>query len=187
MRTGAEYAEQAKLSKYDKIKYDQYDCQAFCELVLKDMGIRQPNGGVYNWKGSNDMFRNACSWVGTIAECKAKYGDIPLGAWAFMWDNTGAEERRGYYDGKGNASHVGIYIGSNSVRDSTKIKTASGTITRDGVGIRSLNSFQRIGLPAMLAFPGTSDIIKLEINREEASNIYSRLQDITKIVEGWLK
>ena len=186
MKTGVEYAEQARNSKYDKIKYSQYDCQAFCELVLKDIGVRQPNGAVYNWKGSNDMYRNACSWIGTIVECKSRFGDIPLGAWAFMWDNTGAEEKRGYYDKKGNASHVGIYVGNNSVRDSTKIKNASGTVTRDGVGYRPLSNFQKIGLPAMLAFPGTSDIITVEVDREEVSNILTQLEDITKNVKGWL-
>ena len=115
MKTGAEYAEQAKLSKYDKIKYSQYDCQAFCELVLKDIGVRQPNGAVYNWKGSNDIARHACSWIGTVDECIKHFGKIPVGAWAFMWDTTGNEKQRGYYDGKGNASHVGIYAGNNQI------------------------------------------------------------------------
>lgn len=187
MKTGKEYATQAMLSKYDKIKYEQYDCQAFCELVLKDLGVRQPNGAVYNWKGSNDMYRNAVSWVGTIDECKRKFGDIPVGSWAFMWDTTGNEKKRGYYDGKGNASHVGIYVGDNTVRDSTKIKNASGTVIRDGVGSRPLKNFQKIGLPSMLDFPGTSDKIKIEADREEVVKAFDYIQSVYNLIEGWLK
>lgn len=151
-RTGKQYADQAKDPKYDKLKYDQYDCQAFCELVLKDIGVRQPNGAVYNWKGSNDIARHACSWIGTKDECIKQFGSIPLGAWAFIWDNTGNEKKRGYYDGLGNYSHIGIYVGDNIVRDSTKIKNSSGTYIRDGVGNRSLSAFNRIGLAEMLDF-----------------------------------
>lgn len=186
MKTGAEYAAQAKLSKYDKLKYSQYDCQAFCELVLKDLGVRQPNGAVYNWKGSNDMYRHAVSWVGTIDECRKKFGYIPIGSWAFMWDMTGNEKQRGYYDGLGNASHVGIHIGGDTVRDSTKIKNASGQVIRDGVGSRPLRDFQKIGIPVMLDFVGTNPKIKVEVNREELNEVYQSLKaSITKI-EGWL-
>lgn len=186
MKTGVEYAEQAKLSKYDKIKYEQYDCQAFCELVLKDLGVRQPNGAIYNWKGSNDMYRHAVSWVGTIDECRKKFGYIPIGSWAFMWDTTGNEKQRGYYDGLGNASHVGIYIGGDTVRDSTKIKNASGQIIRDGVGSRPLKQFQKIGLPSMLDFVGTNDRIKVEVFRDEVIEIYNNLNTSIKKIEGWL-
>ena len=79
-RTGKQYAEQAKDKKYEKLTYADCDCQAFCELVLKDIGIRQPNGKAYNWKGSNDIARNACSWIGTKDECIKQFGFIPLGA-----------------------------------------------------------------------------------------------------------
>lgn len=151
-RTGKQYADQAKDPKYDKLRYDQYDCQAFCELVLKDIGVRQPNGAVYNWKGSNDMARHAVSWIGTKEECIKKFGYIPVGAWAFMWDNTGNEKKRGYYDGLGNYSHIGIFVGDDIVRDSTKIKNSSGAVIRDGVGNRPLSAFNRIGLAKMLDF-----------------------------------
>ena len=151
-RTGKQYADKAKDTQYDKLKYSDVDCQAFCEKVLKDIGVRKPDGGVYDWRGSNDMARNATSWIGTIEQCKKEFGSIPLGAWAFMWDNTGNEKQRGYYDGKGNYSHVGIYVGAGQVRDSTKIKNSSGGYKRDGVAYRSLNDFQRIGLCKMLDF-----------------------------------
>ena len=187
MKTGKEYAEQAKLSKYDKLKYDQYDCQAFCELVLRDLGVRDPSGKVYNWKGSNDIARHAVSWVGTIAECRERFGDIPVGAWAFMFDTTGNERKRGYFDGLGNYSHIGVYIGDNKVRDSTKIKNASGQVIRDGVGTRSLKDFQKIGLPMMLDFNEEYTIIKVEVDREQLAKAHSMLTEINNMIGEWLK
>jgi len=186
MKTGKEYAEQAKNPKYDKLTYSQYDCQAFCELVLRDIGVRQPDGAVYNWKGSNDMYRHAVKWIGTIDEARKTFGDIPPGAWAFMWDSTGNEKKRGYYDGLGNASHIGIYIGNDQVRDSTKIKNASGQVIRDGVGTRPLKQFQKIGLPMMLDFGGTSHKINIEVDRESIVELYDNLQSALVLIKGWL-
>lgn len=151
-RTGKQYADQAKDKKYEKLTYDNVDCQAFCELVLKDIGVRKSNGAVYNWKGSNDIARNACSWIGTKEECIKQFGFIPLGAWAFIWDNTGKEKERGYYDGLGNYSHIGIYVGDNIVRDSTRYKDSKGNYVRNGPSNRALSAFNRIGLAKMLDF-----------------------------------
>ena len=151
-RTGKQYADQAKDKKYEKLTYDNVDCQAFCELVLKDIGVRKSNGAVYNWKGSNDIARNACSWIGTKEECIKQFGFIPLGAWAFIWDNTGKEKERGYHDGLGNYSHIGIYVGDNIVRDSTRYKDSKGNYVRNGPGNRALSAFNRIGLAKMLDF-----------------------------------
>lgn len=186
MHTGKEYAEKAKDKAYDKIKYAQRDCQAFCELVLKDIGVRNSNGKPFDWKGSNDMYRNAVSWVGTIDECRKKFGEIPLGAWAFMWDNSGKEKERGYYDGKGNASHVGIYVGDDIVRDSTILKNAAGQITRDGVGNRYLKHFQKIGLCKYLDFDCTNNILKIEVERDEVNQVLSSLETAINLVKGWL-
>ena len=187
MKTGLDYADQAKLSKYDKLKYSDYDCQAFCELVLRDIGVRQPNGSIYNWRGSNDMYRNAVKWIGTIDEARKTFGEVPIGSWAFMWDTTGNEKQRGYYDGKGNASHVGIYIGNDTVRDSTKIKNANGQIIRDGVGTRPLKQFQKIGLPNMLDFGSTKHILNIEVDRDSIVNIYNSLNSTLEIIKGWLE
>ena len=49
--------------------------------------------------------------------------------------------------------HIGIYIGSGLVRDSTKIGNK-----RDGVGTRSINDFQRVGLAKMLDFERAMEI-----------------------------
>ena len=167
-RTGKQYAEQAKNPKYNKLTYDNVDCQAFCELVLKDLGVRQSNGMPYNWKGSNDIARHACSWIGTKEECYQQFGFIPLGAWAFIWENkTGKEKDRGYNDGLGNYSHIGIYVGDDTVRDSTRYKNSAGDYIRNGVGNRSINAFNRIGLAKMLDF-----------NATPAYNDYDRIMSI---------
>ena len=141
MITGAAFAEQARSSKYDKLKYSQADCQAFVEKVLYDSGCRKPDGSAYNWKGSNSMWRTALSWKGTEEECIKHFGCVPLGAWVFIVKHDGGEKEKGYKDNEGNAKHVGIYVGNEETRDSTR-----NTSGRDGVGYRPLKDWNRIGL-----------------------------------------
>ena len=139
MITNVEFAKQAGSSKYTGIPYTQLDCQAFVEKVLFDSGCKKSNGAAYNWKGSNDMWRNALSWKGTLDECLKQYGEIPVGAWVFILAYDGGEKDRGYNDNQGNAKHVGIYVGQDAVRDSTRNNR------RDGVGYRELKDFNRVG------------------------------------------
>ena len=141
MNTGVEFAECALQTKWNKYTYDDMDCQGFVEAVLKDLGIKKPNGMYYNWRGSNAMYRNFYSWRGTVSECYDKYGKIPLGAFVYMWDATG-EEERGYTDKLGNFKHVGIYCGDDVVRDSTR----STSLKRDGVGTRTMKGFSHVSL-----------------------------------------
>ena len=158
MVTGETFALQAMSERYTGIPYSKLDCQAFVEQVLKDCGVRKPDGRIYNWKGSNSMWRNALSWKGTIAECREAFGTIPLGAWVFILRNDGGEKDKGYNDSEGNASHVGIYVreSGDQIRDSTKSNT------RDGVGYRSLKGFTHIGLPKMLSFTQSTRTAALE-------------------------
>lgn len=145
--TGTAFAEQARSSKYDNIKYKQADCQKFVEMVLKDCGVRKPDGKLYDWKGVNSMWRTAFTWKGTITEAKKVFGCIPLGAWLIHWVDDGGEKERGYFDGLGNAKHIGIYTETPGlVRDSTTTKT------RDGVGYRDLSGFNYVCLPFMIDY-----------------------------------
>jgi hypothetical protein len=178
--TGQQYAEQALSSKYDNLKYSQYDCQAFVELVLRDCGVRTASGAVYNWKGSNDMWRNALKWRGTLDECIQTFGCIPAGAWVFMVKHDGGEIPRGYHDDEGNASHVGIYCrpeSTKSVRDSTK-----GT-NRDGVGYRPVTDFTHVGIPCVLYFGDQSDP-EPEIPSVTKEEALQALETLTKFVKG---
>ena len=85
MKTGLQFAECALLPKWDKYTYDRLDCQAFVEAVLKEIGVRKQDGSVYDWKGSNSMYRNYFSWRGTVDECIKKFGSLPIGAFVYIW------------------------------------------------------------------------------------------------------
>lgn len=146
MKSGKDFATCALLSKWDTYTYDQLDCQAFVEKVLKDIGIRKPDGSVYNWRGSNSMYRNYYTWRGTIDECIKKFGTVPPGAFVYIWEPAG--EETGYNDGLGNCKHVGIYCGNNVVRDSTRSTKSK----RNGVGSRPLSDFNRVSLFAGLDY-----------------------------------
>lgn len=185
--TAGEYALQAHSSIYTGVKYTSLDCQGFVEKVLRDCDVRKPDGSVYNWKGSNSMWRNALSWKGTIEQCRTQYGCIPLGAWVFIVKRDGGEKERGYNDNEGNATHVGIYCrdGSEPVRDSTR------TSYRDGVGYRPLTGFTHVGLPFMITFtqqPEEDDIIKavgiVRSNTSTDSDFLWALKTLTKYLEG---
>ncbi len=144
------FVDQARSEKYTGIPYTKLDCQGFVEKVLEDCGVRKADGSVYNWKGVNSMWRNAFTWKGSIEEAKKKFGEIPLGAWMIHWVNDGGEKERGYFDGLGNAKHIGIYTGNpEEVRDSTR------TSKRNGVGYRSLSGFNYVCLPFMIDYVGT--------------------------------
>lgn len=185
--TGNEYATQAESDRYTGVPYSKLDCQAFVEAVLKDCGVRKPDGSAYNWKGSNSMWRNALYWKGTIEECRQLYGNIPLGSWVFIVKHDGGEIDRGYHDDEGNASHVGIYCreGSEPVRDSTKTKT------RDGVGYRKLEGFTHVGLPKMILYnrkePRLEALIAVGIVRNPDSSdedCLKALETLTKYMKG---
>ncbi len=180
MITGREFAAQAENPKYDKIKYSQWDCQRFVEEVLFDCGVKKPDGKPYNWKGSNSMWRNALSEKGTIAEFIDRYGELPPGAWVFMVKFDGGEKEKGYNDGEGNATHVGIYIGGGLVRDSTR----SSKTGRDGVDTRSIKDFNHAGLCKYLDYslPSVDNEIK-----DKIASILSNIKNEIALVEGMLK
>lgn len=171
MVSAVHFADVADDPKYNKYKYEDLDCQAFVEKVLYDSGVRKPDGSAYNWKGSNAMWRAALSWRGTIAEAVDKFGQVPDGSWVFMLKYDGGEKDRGYNDGEGNASHVGIYVGGGLVRDSTR----STKTKRDGVGLRSTSDFNMVGLCKYLDYNIG--------NVDNKSQIKSILDDIEKRME----
>ena len=87
-------------SKYLGRDYDDLDCQALVEAMLRDVGIRQ------NWRGSNAMYRDM-AWVGTPEECVQKFGSVPAGALLYILKDSG-EPAMYQGDGVGNADHVGV-------------------------------------------------------------------------------
>ena len=93
--------------KYLGTAYSVMDCQAFVERCLKDAGLDK------NLAGSNAWFRECLKngWAGSPEECRRTFGKIPKGAFLFIVSHDGGEVKRGYRDGLGNASHIGLYTG----------------------------------------------------------------------------
>ena len=92
--------------KYLGTPYSVMDCQAFVEACLFDAGIN------LNLAGSNAWYRRM-DWVGTPEECIAVFGSIPKGAFLYIHAFDGGEPAY-YKDDLGNASHIGIYTGTQS-------------------------------------------------------------------------
>lgn len=114
--TGKELVEAGK--KLLGVPYEQLDCQGFVEQAMSICGTHR------NWRGSNHMYRDVRG-VTPINWAKDIYGSIPAGAAVFIWANDGGEIQRGYNDGLGNASHVGITtgeLGDHGVLNSSKSK-----------------------------------------------------------------
>ena len=143
--SGTDLAEQAVTGGYVGIPYEKLDCQGFVEQVLKDCGVRKPDGSVYNWRGSNSMWRNYITWKGTKEECIKKFGEIPLGAFLFLLKWDGGEQERGYHDGLGNASHVGLYTGTSPL-------PCMDSQGNRGVDYCKLSVFTHVGLMDMIDY-----------------------------------
>ena len=108
------FAQHAPL--YIGIPYSRLDCQAYVEQILKDLDVKNPaTGKAYNWRGSNDMWRNAVHQRQQIKTDQLP----PVGAWLFTIKRDGGEIQRGYHDDMGNAAHVGVHIGNGLVVHST--------------------------------------------------------------------
>lgn len=102
-------AEQFSLEgdKYIGTLYTDMDCQTFVEAAMRDAGLKM------DLKGSNAWYREVKKngWIGTPEECKKRFGYIPKGAFLFIHAFDGGEVARGYTDGLGNASHIGMKTG----------------------------------------------------------------------------
>ena len=158
--SGKHLAQQAIRGNYVGIPYSKLDCQGFVEEVLKDCGVRKPDGTPYNWRGSNSMFRNHIRWRGTIEECQKKFGSIPQGAFMFLVKHDGDEKLKGYNDDLGNASHVGLYIG-------TSPNPCIDSEPTGGVQMRKLSVFTHVGLMDMIDY-STSPEPPYDPDRKEA-------------------
>lgn len=84
--------------------YSVMDCQKFVEWCISQCGIN------IDLRGSNAWYRYVIEhgWVGSPEDCKKKFGCIPKGAFLFIHKFDGGEESKGYKDGLGNASHIGL-------------------------------------------------------------------------------
>lgn len=94
-------AAEAAVVRSPPITYQQEDCQAFIEQTVKRAG-----GRMKDYRGSNDMYRNACSEIVPLAIARLQPGML-----LFIVAHDGGEPDRYKADGLGNASHVGWYTG----------------------------------------------------------------------------
>lgn len=124
--------------KYIGVPYSVMDCQAFVEACLRDIGLNR------DLAGSNAWFREM-DWVGTPEECKALFGSIPKGAFLYILEFDGNEPARYKPDGLGNASHMGIYTGTNRGAVASS-KSKGGVIYSYFAGSSINGSWNRVGL-----------------------------------------
>ena len=87
--------------------YKEMDCQAFIEWCLRQCGLKKDLAGSNAWY--REVLKNGT--VMTPEECVKQLGKVPAGAFLFIHAFDGGEEKRGYRDGLGNASHIGIVTG----------------------------------------------------------------------------
>ena len=87
--------------------YSEMDCQAFVEWCLAQCGLKKDLAGSNAWY--REVLKNG--WAGSPEECVKRFGKVPAGAFLFIHAFDGGEEKRGYHDGLGNASHIGIATG----------------------------------------------------------------------------
>lgn len=166
--TAASFAAQA--AKYLGTPYDELDCQALMEAILRDVGVRK------NWAGSNAMYRDM-AWVGTPEECVAKYGSIPVGAWLFILEQDGNEPAKYKADGIGNASHVGVYTGSG--KGAIHSSASRGEVCESAFASKTIrNGWNRVGLCKLLDYGLDGMELPSEIPSEQPPvNVQYKLGD----------
>lgn len=87
--------------------YEEMDCQAFVERCLADCGLKKDLRGSNAWY--REVYNNGV--IMTPEECVKQLGTVPPGAFLFILEQDGGEEKVGYHDGLGNASHIGLVTG----------------------------------------------------------------------------
>lgn len=113
------------------------DCQGWVEAIIRDLG------GKISYAGTNEMWRRAVVWAGTIAEAKAQ-GKLVPGCCPAIIKQDGKEPDKykpggSMYDPSkiGNCSHIGWYIGD-------KYEVIDASYTRKTVSPTTLKGFTHI-------------------------------------------
>lgn len=111
---GMNVAARAMAALNEGITYDQMDCQEFVEYCVRECG------GELDSRGSNDMVRNHCAWLGTLENAMAE-GKLVKGAGLLIWREENEklpDKYRG--DGFGDFYHVAFYVGEKALYDQDK-------------------------------------------------------------------
>lgn len=152
-------------SKYMGTEYEDLDCQAFVEAMLRDVGVKQ------NWRGSNAMYRDM-AWVGTPEECVAKFGRIPVGALIYILEDSG-EPAMYQGDGVGNASHVGVKTGTG--KGAIHSSQSKGGVVESAFNNKTIRNggWNRVGFCKLLDYG--SDIEEALYGRKEESSTVTQM------------
>ena len=94
--------------KYIGTPYSQIDCQKLWEKMIADCGYAMDLGGSNSW--FREMMQDG--WTGTPEECIVRFGEIPVGATLYIWEEVdeGTPEKF-RHDGIGDLTHMGVYTG----------------------------------------------------------------------------
>lgn len=130
--------------------YSEMDCQAFIEKCLSDCGLKM------NLPGSNAWYRKM-DWTGTPEECKKVFGKVPVGAFLFILKQDGKEPEKYKSDGKGNASHIGIYTGQ--AKGAIHSSASRGCVDESRFAGKSINGgWNCVGLWKMVTYDTDIDM-----------------------------
>ena len=162
--------------KYLGTPYSTMDCQAFVEKCLQDCGLKK------DLRGSNAWYREM-DWTGTPEECKKIYGSIPTGAFLFILEDDGGEIARGYKDGLGNASHIGIvtHTGKGAIHSSSSRGEVAESRFKDKT--ISNGGWNRVGLSRLFDY---GDKINQALSGDKADEVIINMEYATVITENGL-
>ena len=148
--------------------YKEMDCQQFVENCLRQVGIQK------DLAGSNAWFR-AVTWTGTPEECKKRFGSIPKGALLFIGADDGGERARGYKDGLGNASHIGIKTGRG--KGAIHSSASKGRVCESAFADKSIpGGWNRVGLLPGIDYLGKGGREMAEVFSENGRGVRMRVR-----------
>lgn len=131
--------------------YSEMDCQAFVEWCFRKCGYNKDAAGSNAWY----RFIRENGAIMTPEDCVQQLGTVPKGAILFIWANDGGEEKRGYHDGLGNASHMGICTGSRG-KGAIASSQSRGCVAESEFHNRSIKGgWNRVGLPTFVMYDYT--------------------------------
>jgi hypothetical protein len=125
-----------------------------------------------DYRGSNDMYRNACSEIVPLDIAKLSPGMV-----LFIVAHDGGEPAKYRADGLGNASHIGWYTGG-------MYEVVHSSATRGQVAASTLkNGWTHAGYLKALTYNGAAEPVKPEplkgtayINLPPSSNVFHRIK-----------
>lgn len=119
--------------------YGQLDCYTFVRQCVRD------NGGDMKYAGSNDLFRNGITEAMPLSDALAK-GKLKAGWVLFIVEpvdkRPGKTPEKYWHDGRGDASHMGLYTDLHCLQDSgdTYLEVVHSSSTRGGVAVSTLKN-----------------------------------------------